>query len=110
MRITMANLAVIQTGGKQYIVRSGDTLRVEKLELAEGEALSFDPLLVADEAGNHAKVGSPSVKGAKVSAKVVGHGRADKVTIIKFKNKIRYKRKAGHRQHYTELKIEDITA
>lgn len=106
----MANFAVITTGGKQYLVKSGDTLRVEKLEVAEGDILSFDPLLIADEAGGEAKVGSPSVKGAKVSAKVLSHGREDKVTIIKFKAKVRYKRKAGHRQHYTELKIENIAA
>jgi large subunit ribosomal protein L21 len=106
----MANLAVITTGGKQYLVKAGDTLRVEKLEKKEGDALAFDALLVADEAGGEAKVGTPTVKGAKVSAKVVSHGRADKVVIIKFKAKVRYKRKAGHRQEFTELKIEDIKA
>jgi large subunit ribosomal protein L21 len=106
----MPHIAVIQTGGKQYLVKSGDTLRVEKLDAKEGSSLSFDPLLVADETGGEAKVGSPSVKGAKVSAKVQGHGRADKVTIIKFKAKVRYRRKAGHRQEYTTLKIEDVKA
>ena len=106
----MAQLAVITTGGKQYLVKEGDSLRVEKLEVKEGESLSFDPLLVMDESGKDVKVGTPSVKGAKVAAKVTGQGRADKVTVIKFHAKTRYKRKAGHRQPFTALKIESIKA
>lgn len=104
----MAQLAVIQTGGKQYLVKEGDTLRVEKLDVKEGEALSFDALLVTDEDGKDVKVGTPTVKGASVAAKVVGAGKGDKVTIIKFHAKTRYKRKAGHRQHFTELRIETV--
>ncbi len=106
----MSNIAVIQTGGKQYLVKPGEALRVEKLEVKEGEKLSFDPLLVANEDGSDAKVGAPTVKGAKVTAVVTGHGRAKKVTVIKFKPKVRYKRKAGHRQEFTALKIEEIKA
>ena len=106
----MAQIAVIQTGGKQYLVKAGDTLRVEKLEVKEGDVLTFDVLLVADETGKDAKVGTPTVKGSSVSATVVSHGRAVKVDVIKFKPKIRYKRKAGHRQPYTELKIDSIKA
>lgn len=104
----MAKIAVIQTGGKQYLVKQGDTIRVEKLEAKEGSTLSFDALLVADEEGKEAKVGTPVVKGAKVSAKVTGAGRADKVTVVKYKAKVRYRRKAGHRQPFTQLLIEDI--
>ncbi|MEK9151802.1 MAG: 50S ribosomal protein L21 [Patescibacteria group bacterium] len=103
-------LAVIQTGGKQYLVKAGDTLRVEKLAKQPGDSLSFEALLVADEAGTSVKVGAPHVAGASVTAKVVSQGRAKKVTIIKFKNKIRYKRKNGHRQDFTEVKIEGVKA
>ncbi len=106
----MAQLAVIQTGGKQYLVKEGDTLRVEKLDAKEGAELSFDALLVTDEEGKDVKVGTPTVKGAKVAAKVTGAGKADKVTIIKFHAKTRYKRKAGHRQPFTEIKIDAVKA
>jgi len=106
----MANIAVIQTGGKQYLVKEGDILRVEKLDVKEGAALKFDVLLVTDEAGQDTKVGAPTVKGAAVTAKVLSFGRADKVTVIKFHAKARYKRKAGHRQPFTEIKIEAIKA
>lgn len=104
------HLAVIQTGGKQYIVKVGDTLRVEKLDIAEGKTVKFDPLLVSSEDGGDVKVGTPAVKGASVSATVMGEGRGDKVIIIKFKSKVRYKRKAGHRQPYTSIRIEAIQA
>lgn len=106
----MANIAVIETGGKQYLVKAGDTLKVEKLEVEEGEKLTFEPLLVADEADKDAKVGTPKVEGAKVTATVLGEGRGRKVSVVKYKPKVRYRRKAGHRQPYTELKIEDIKA
>lgn len=104
----MPHIAVITTGGKQYLVKAGDTLHVEKLEAKEGEILSFDALLVADETGAGARIGNPTVAGAKVTAKVVGSGREDKVTIIKFHAKTRYKRKAGHRQPFTSLQIEAV--
>lgn len=106
----MAQLAVIQTGGKQYLVKEGDTLRVEKLDVKDGAELSFDALLVTDEEGKDVKVGTPTVKGAKVSAKVTGVGKADKVTVIKFHAKTRYKRKAGHRQPFTAITIESVKA
>lgn len=109
-RISMAQIAVIQTGGKQYLVKEGDSLAVEKLEMKEGDSLSFDPLLVMNDDGSDVKVGAPTVKGAKVSAKVTGAGRADKVTVIKFHAKTRYKRKAGHRQPFTKIAVEKITA
>lgn len=106
----MAQLAVITTGGKQYLVKEGDSLRVEKLDAKDGDSLSFDALLVMDESGKDVKVGAPSVKGGSVTAKVTGSGRADKITVIKFHAKTRYKRKAGHRQPFTALKIESIKA
>jgi large subunit ribosomal protein L21 len=103
----MSKIAVITTGGKQFLVKEGETIRVEKLEVKEGEVLSFDALLVADEAGD-AKVGTPTVAGAKVTAKVATHGRADKVMVVKYHAKTRYKRTAGHRQPFTTLTVEKI--
>jgi large subunit ribosomal protein L21 len=104
----MAQIAVIKTGGKQYLVKVGDTLKVEKLDVKAGASVKFAPLLVADEDGKNVKVGAPEVKGAEVSAAIVGNGRAKKVTIVKYKSKVRYRRSAGHRQEYTAIKIEAI--
>jgi large subunit ribosomal protein L21 len=104
----MANFAVIKTGGKQYLVKEGDAVKVEKLEATEGDKLTFKPLLVSDEEGAEVKVGTPEVSGAEVVASVVGAGRAKKVVVVKYHAKTRYRRKAGHRQQFTELKIETI--
>ena len=104
----MSQFAVIQTGGKQYLVRPGDKIKVEKLDAKDGATLKFEALLVSDEKGKDVKVGTPVVKGVTVTAKVEGTGRARKVKVIKFKSKIRYKRKAGHRQKYTALTIDTI--
>lgn len=106
----MATLAVIQTGGKQYIVREGQELKVEKLPFAEGASVDFDVLLVSDEEGAKTQVGLPIVDGAKVSARVLDHGRAKKVSVIKYKPKVRYRRNVGHRQPFTRIKIEKIVA
>ncbi|MFH1047182.1 MAG: 50S ribosomal protein L21 [Patescibacteria group bacterium] len=106
----MSYIAVIETGGKQYLVKPGDRLKVEKLEVNEGETLTFEPLLVADENDKEVQVGTPTVKGAKVTAEVIGAGRSRKVEVVKYKPKIRYKKLTGHRQHFTELKITDIKA
>ena len=100
--------AVITTGGKQYFVREGEKIQVEKIDLPEGEAMTFDALLIADEAGQNVKVGTPTVAGAKVTAKVAEHGRADKISVIKFKRKVRYRRNVGHRQPFTVLEITKI--
>lgn len=102
--------AVIKTGGKQYIVRQGQELKVEKLELDEGKTLEFEAMLISDEEGKEVKVGAPIVSGAKVTAKVLEQGRAKKVSIIKFKSKSRYRRNVGHRQPFTKILIEKITA
>lgn len=106
----MANFAVIQTGGKQFIVREGQDLKVEKLELEVGSPLEFDVLLVSDDTGSEVKVGTPHVSGVKVKASVVDHGRADKVSVIKYKPKVRYRRNVGHRQPFTTIRIEKIAA
>jgi large subunit ribosomal protein L21 len=100
--------AVIKTGGKQYLVKEGETLEVELLPGKAGDKLELQPLLVAD--GEAVKVGAPTVAGAKVSAAVVAHGRGDKIRVIKFHRKVRYKRTAGHRQSFTKIKIEKIAA
>ena len=104
----MPNFAVIMTGGKQYLVKQGDLLRVEKIEANEGDVLTFDAMLVSDEAGKEVKVGQPNVKGVSVAARVMGQGRADKVMVVKYHSKTRYRRNNGHRQPFTELKIESI--
>ena len=106
----MANFAVIQTGGKQFIVREGQDLQVEKLELEVGASIEFDVLLISDEEGNDVKVGTPTVSGAKVKASVVEHGKADKVSVVKYKPKVRYRRNVGHRQPFTTIRIEKIVA
>ncbi len=99
--------AVIKTGGKQYLVKEGQELKVEKLELNAGDALSFDALMVA---GDDVKIGAPTVAGAKVSATVVEQGRAEKISVMKYKAKVRYRRNVGHRQPFTKIKIEKISA
>ena len=101
--------AVIKAGGKQYIVKEGQEMNIELLEQEPGSALEFTPLLVADEEGKEVKVGTPEVAGAKVTAKVLEHGRAKKVSVIKYKPKVRYRRNVGHRQPFTKIKIEKIT-
>jgi len=106
----MGYIAVIETGGKQYLVKAGDKVKVEKLEVEEGKKVSFEALLVADEADKEVKVGKPTVKGAKVTATVIRSGRSRKVDVVKYKPKVRYKRKTGHRQQFTEIQIDDIKA
>ena len=102
--------AVIATGGKQYIIHEGEELKVEKLDLEEGGTIEFGAMLIADEEGTDVKVGTPNVDGAKVSATVVEQGRGKKITVIKYNPKVRYRRKYGHRQPFTKLKINKIVA
>jgi large subunit ribosomal protein L21 len=101
--------AVIQTGGKQYRVAAGETLRVEKLTASAGDKLTFDTLLVSDDAGK-VLVGRPRVAGVKVEAEVLEQGLGKKITLFKYKRRKSYRRKAGHRQPFTALKITAITA
>ena len=96
--------AVIETGGKQYLVKPKDKIEVEKLELEAGAEVNFDKVLLVAE-GNDAKVGKPYVTGAKVAGKVLKQARAKKVIILKYHNKTRYRRKKGHRQMYTQVEI-----
>jgi len=101
--------AVIKTGGKQYRVMQGETLRVEKLEADVGAAVTFDQVLLIGE-GDGITVGTPLVSGASVAAKVKAHGRDDKVRIIKFRRRKHHMKQMGHRQHYTEVEITSISA
>lgn len=101
--------AVIETGGKQYKVQEGDVLYIEKLEVGEGEAVSFDKvLLVSKEDG--LVVGSPLVSGATVSGKVEKHGKGKKIIVFKYKSKKNIRKKQGHRQPYTKVVIDKIQA
>src|SRR5690606_939545 len=92
--------AVLVTGGKQYRVAQGETLRVEKLEAEAGNEITFDNILMLG--GSDGVTVGDALKGASVTAKVVGHGRADKVRIIKFRRRKHHMKRQGHRQHYTE--------
>ncbi|MEE2891705.1 MAG: 50S ribosomal protein L21 [Pseudomonadota bacterium] len=100
--------AVIESGGKQHRVQEGDVLRLEKLDAEEGASVTFDRVMLVGE-GDDVTVGTPVVEGSSVSAEILGHGRGDKVTIIKFKRRKDYDKKQGHRQHYTEIKVTGIS-
>lgn len=99
--------AVIKTGGKQYRVAPGDTLKVETLAAEVGQQVTLSEVLTVSN-GDDVKVGSPFVAGAAVVATVVGHGRHDKVTIFKMKRRKHYQKHQGHRQNFTELRIDSI--
>ena len=101
--------AVIVSGGKQYRVAEGQTLKLEKLEAATGESIAFDKVLLVAN-GDDLKIGQPVVAGAKVTAEVIAQGRHKKVKIIKFKRRKDHLKQAGHRQWFTEVKITAITA
>ena len=101
--------AVIESGGKQHRVQEGEVLRLEKLEVATGENVDFDKVLMVADNGD-VKVGAPYVDGGKVSAEVVNHGRGDKVRIIKFNRRKHHRKQMGHRQWFTEVKITGISA
>lgn len=103
----MTKIAVIKTGAKQYKVKEGDSLRVEKLEATIGSKIKLETLLIAESDGASVNLGKPSL-GESVTAEVLEHAKADKVSVIKFKNKVHYKKNVGHRQHYTKLKITTI--
>lgn len=99
--------AVIATGGKQYRVSEGSVLRVEKLSADAGANVEFDQILMVGE-GSKVKIGSPLVSGGKVVATVQGHGKSDKVRIVKFRRRKHYLRQGTHRQQYTEIKVTSI--
>jgi len=99
-------LAVIKTGGKQYIVKPGDKIKVEKLDKKQGEEISFSDVLLVEK-NKKVEVGAPLVK-TEVTAKVLSHGKADKIIVFKYKAKKRESKKIGHRQPYTEIEITGI--
>jgi large subunit ribosomal protein L21 len=104
---TSAPFAVIKTGGKQYVVREGDTMLVELLgEHKEGDKIEFDHVLMTDD-GTSAKIGTPTT-GGKVTATYLGEKKGKKLTIVRYKAKSNRDRRIGHRQHYAEIKIEKI--
>ena len=105
----MSDQAIIKTGGKQYRVAVGDKLRIEKLRADVGADVDFDEVLLVGKGGD-ARVGTPLVEGAKVSAKVTAHGRGKKLIVYKFRRRKNYRRKNGHRQPYTEVEITKISA
>lgn len=101
--------AVIETGGKQYRVSEGQTIKVEKLEAEQGSTIQLDKVLMVSNGGK-VSVGTPYVSGGKVSATVEAHGRGDKIMVIKFRRRKHYRKQQGHRQHFTSLKITGISA
>ena len=100
--------AIIATGGKQYKVEEGDVIRVEKLDVKEGEEITFDQVLVVGD--KELKIGDPTVSGASVKATVVAEGKEKKVIVYRYKPKTGYHKKNGHRQPYTQVKIDKIIA
>lgn len=101
--------AIIKTGGKQYKVAEGDVIFVEKLDAAEGDAVTFDEVLTVVNDGE-VKLGKPNVEGAKVTGKVAAQGKARKIRVFKYKAKSNYRKRQGHRQPYTKVAIEKIEA
>ena len=99
--------AVIKAGGKQYRVSSGEKLRIELLDVEVGAAVQFEQVLAVGE-GDAVKIGAPFVSGASVKATVLAQGRADKVHIFKMRRRKHYKKSQGHRQSFTEVRIDDI--
>ena len=99
--------AIIKSGGKQYRVKAGEQVRVEALAAEVGSTVSLEEVLLVGT-GDGVKVGAPMVSGAKVKATVVSHGRGDKVKIFKLRRRKHYQKTQGHRQSYTELRIDDI--
>ena len=100
--------AIIATGGKQYKVQEGDVIKVEKLGAEAGSEVTFDQVLLVSD--NEVKVGTPTVEGASVKATVVAEGKGKKVIVYRYKRKTGYHKKNGHRQPYTQVKIDKIIA
>lgn len=108
-KVLADGFAVIMTGGKQYLVRLGDVITIEKLagDLKAGDAISFDQVLLVDD-GTTTTIGTPTISGKKVSAELVEAGRAKKIDVIQYKQKSRYYKKKGHRQPFMKVKIGAI--
>ena len=101
-------IAVIKTGGKQYVVCEAARLEIEKISGEVGSIMNFPEVLLMAKDGSEAQIGRPIVSGASVSAKIISQGLGKKISVIKFKRKIRYKRSHGHRQPQTVVQIEKI--
>lgn len=97
-------IAIFESGGKQYIVSKGSIIQVEKLEVEEGKSIIFDKVLFTST-GSDAVVGKPFISGAIVQGKILKQGRGKKIHVLKYKNKSKYRRKIGARQHFTEVEI-----
>jgi large subunit ribosomal protein L21 len=101
--------AVIETGGKQHTVSEGESLKVELLTGEEGSTVEFDKVLMISN-GGESKIGNPYVENAKVTAKLVSNGKHDKIRVFKMKRRKDYRRTYGHRQNFSEIKIESISS
>ncbi len=101
--------AVIEAGGKQHRVQPGETLKIEKVEVATGASIDFDKVLMVSD-GDKVTIGEPYVVGGKVTAEVISQGRHDKIRIIKFRRRKHHMKRMGHRQWFTEIKITAISA
>lgn len=100
-------LAIFETGGKQYLVKKGDKVQIEKLSGEDGSVIAFEKVLLTST-GSDVNFGKPFIAGAKVEAKVLKQGRGKKIHVLKYKAKSKYRRKQGHRQHFTEVEITKI--
>jgi large subunit ribosomal protein L21 len=101
------DLAVIKTGGKQYLVYPGQKIKIEKIEKKEGEEIFFDNVLLIKK-GEKIEIGKPLIKGARVRGRIIKQGKGKKITVLKYKPKTRYKVKKGHRQPFSEVEILKI--
>lgn len=100
--------AVFQTGGKQFRAEPGSRLRIPTLEAEPGDSVTFDHVLIAGDGDEKVHVGTPVVDGASVTAEVIRHGRGDKVIVFKRKRRKSYRKKQGHRQNFTEIRVEEV--
>lgn len=105
----MSDFAIVHTGGKQYRVKTGDTIRVEKLSGDQGDTVTLDDVRMKS-IGGEVSIGNPIISGASVTAEVVGQGKDKKIIVFKYKAKTRYRKKKGHRQQYTDLRVTEITS
>ncbi len=99
--------AIFETGGKQYKVSEGDVIRVEKLNVEEGDTVTFDRVLLVNRSGK-VSAGTPVVEGARIEAKVLEQGKGPKILVFKYKSKVQYRKRKGHRQPFTRVQIEKI--
>ena len=103
----MADYAIVQTGGKQYRVATGDTIRVESIPGDIGDTVELNDVRMVSNDGQ-VTLGTPNVEGVRVVTEISERGKGKKITVLKYKPKVRYRRKKGHRQHYTDLTVTDI--